>query len=75
MGAAEAPGFLFGEVGALEVALAGGFLAVIFDGGFLRRRRERVDEWVFRREHHISAAKKRVGACGENLERAERGLL
>jgi hypothetical protein len=75
VGAGKHPAFVLGQVGALEVALAGGLLLVGVNRVALDGSGQGVDQRMFGGDHHVGDAKNRVGAGGEHLEVAELGRL
>ena len=66
VGAAEDAGLVLGEVGALQVALAGDLLAVGGERRALLRRGQPVHQRVLRRQHQVGAAIERVRPRGEH---------
>ena len=62
--AGEDAGLGLGQVGAVQVALARGLLAVLRDGVLLLRRGDAVDQRVLRGQHHVRRAEEGVGAGG-----------
>jgi hypothetical protein len=73
VGAAEDAGLFLGQIGALEVALGRGGLAVGVDRRPVFRGGEGLDQRVLRGEDHVGAAEERVRAGGEDLQRSGAG--
>ena len=64
--AGEDAGLVFRQLGAIEVALARGFLAVFLDGGRLLLTDDLINDGMLRCEDHVGRAVERIGACREN---------
>ena len=64
--AGEHARLFLGQIGAVEVALAGQLLAVGPDRGRLLRHGEPLDKRMLRRDHHVRGAEERVGPGSVN---------
>ena len=73
--AGEDAGLLLGQVGAVQVALAGRLLAVRPDRRGLLGRGEPLDQRMLRRDHHVGGAEERVGPGGVDPQHVVAGLL
>ena len=66
MSANEHAGLFLGEVGPFQVRLGRNLLPITCDVLLPIGRRQSVDQWVLRSEHHVSRAIKGVVPGGEN---------
>ena len=67
--AGEHAGFFLRQFGAFQIGFFGNFGFVIFAiASLLFRRGDLINELVFRRQHHVSRAKQRVGPRGEHAD-------
>ena len=65
----ENPSFLFGQVSAFEIGFSGDLLPVFNYLRPLSRSCHPIDQRMFRRQHDVSRAEKRVRAGGKNRDR------
>ena len=61
----EGAGLFLGKISAFEIRFRGNLGPISFDRFTLLFCRDLIDEWVFRRDHHVGRAIKCVGSGGE----------